>query len=292
MNSRAYRPSPRRRRRRGVAFAETLAAVLLIAPAYRAAGAWLAAAIFGAYLALIARATLEQREVDCGCSFGRGRRAPGAFEATRNGVLVMLAMLAALSSAGGALPVAASQAGGVRAVRAVRRAGSSHGAGANAQGRRAMSFVIASQIALWAAILVLAVVCIALARQVGVLHQRIAPAGALALQATLEARRGGAGDDARRPGWIWRQDRRRARRTKPAPALHIAGLRGLRGAPARRALRAGRGTRLARHRARERRRARAARAVRARTRVCRDFPMCCRSIWAAASASRSSPTRR
>ena len=94
----------------GVAFAETLAAVLLIAPAYRAAGAWLAAAIFGAYLALIARAILEQREVDCGCSFGSARRAPGTFEAIRNGVLVMLAMLAALSSAGGALPVAASQA--------------------------------------------------------------------------------------------------------------------------------------------------------------------------------------
>jgi methylamine dehydrogenase accessory protein MauD len=48
-----------------------------------------------------------------------------------------------------------------------------------------MSFVIASQIALWAAILVLAVVCIALARQIGVLHQRIAPAGALALKQPL-----------------------------------------------------------------------------------------------------------
>jgi methylamine dehydrogenase accessory protein MauD len=49
-----------------------------------------------------------------------------------------------------------------------------------------MSFVIASQIALWAAILILAVVCIALARQVGVLHQRIAPAGALALRQPLK----------------------------------------------------------------------------------------------------------
>ena len=48
-----------------------------------------------------------------------------------------------------------------------------------------MSFVIASQIALWAAILILAVVCIALARQVGVLHQRLAPAGALSLKQPL-----------------------------------------------------------------------------------------------------------
>jgi hypothetical protein len=93
-----------------VAFVETLAAVLLIAPAFRAAGAWLAAALFGGYLALIARAILEQREVDCGCSFGSARRAPGTFEAIRNGALVTLAMLAALSSAGGALPVVASQA--------------------------------------------------------------------------------------------------------------------------------------------------------------------------------------
>jgi methylamine dehydrogenase accessory protein MauD len=48
-----------------------------------------------------------------------------------------------------------------------------------------VSFVIASQIALWAAILILALVCIALARQVGVLHQRIAPAGALSLRQPL-----------------------------------------------------------------------------------------------------------
>jgi len=49
-----------------------------------------------------------------------------------------------------------------------------------------MSFVIASQVALWIAILVLGVICIALARQVGVLHQRIAPAGALSLRQPLK----------------------------------------------------------------------------------------------------------
>lgn len=49
-----------------------------------------------------------------------------------------------------------------------------------------MSFVIASQIALWAAVLALGVVCTALARQIGVLHQRIAPAGALALRQPLK----------------------------------------------------------------------------------------------------------
>jgi len=49
-----------------------------------------------------------------------------------------------------------------------------------------MSFVIASQIALWVGLLVLAMVCLALARQVGVLHQRIAPAGALSLRQPLK----------------------------------------------------------------------------------------------------------
>ena len=49
-----------------------------------------------------------------------------------------------------------------------------------------MSFLIASQIALWIGLLVLGVVCIALARQIGVLHQRIAPAGALSLRQPLK----------------------------------------------------------------------------------------------------------
>ena len=49
-----------------------------------------------------------------------------------------------------------------------------------------MSFVIASQIALWVALAVLGVVCMALARQIGVLHQRIAPAGALSLRQPLK----------------------------------------------------------------------------------------------------------
>ena len=39
---------------------------------------------------------------------------------------------------------------------------------------------------LWAGLLILAVVCMALARQIGVLHQRIAPAGALSLRQPLK----------------------------------------------------------------------------------------------------------
>ncbi len=49
-----------------------------------------------------------------------------------------------------------------------------------------MSFVIASQVALWVGLLILGIVCMALARQIGVLHQRIAPAGALSLPQALK----------------------------------------------------------------------------------------------------------
>jgi methylamine dehydrogenase accessory protein MauD len=49
-----------------------------------------------------------------------------------------------------------------------------------------MNFLIASQILLWTGLLVLGVVCMALARQIGVLHQRIAPAGALSLPQPLK----------------------------------------------------------------------------------------------------------
>ncbi len=45
-----------------------------------------------------------------------------------------------------------------------------------------MNALIASQVLLWIAVLALSVICIALARQIGVLHQRIAPVGALALR--------------------------------------------------------------------------------------------------------------
>ena len=49
-----------------------------------------------------------------------------------------------------------------------------------------MSFLVASQIMLWIGLLVLGAVCMALARQIGVLHQRITPAGALSLRQPLK----------------------------------------------------------------------------------------------------------
>jgi hypothetical protein len=91
------------------ALGEALAAAMLFVPAYRAAGALLAALMWGAYLALILRAISEgRRDVDCGCSFGRTRHPLGVFEAARNAVLIAMALLVA-ASAGGARPAAASQ---------------------------------------------------------------------------------------------------------------------------------------------------------------------------------------
>jgi hypothetical protein len=91
------------------ALGEALAAAMLFVPAYRAAGALLAALMWGGYLALIVRAISQgRREVECGCSFGRTRHPLGAFEAARNVALVAMALLVA-AGAGGAPTVAASQ---------------------------------------------------------------------------------------------------------------------------------------------------------------------------------------
>lgn len=46
--------------------------------------------------------------------------------------------------------------------------------------------LLVSQILLWVAVIVLTVLCLALARQVGVLHERIAPAGALSMNEKLK----------------------------------------------------------------------------------------------------------
>jgi methylamine dehydrogenase accessory protein MauD len=49
-----------------------------------------------------------------------------------------------------------------------------------------VNFLVASQILLWLGLLVLGLVCLVLARQIGVLHQRLAPVGALALPQRLK----------------------------------------------------------------------------------------------------------
>jgi hypothetical protein len=67
---------------------------MLVQPDHRRAGAALATAILGLYLALIARAVAQRRgAVDCGCSFGASSRRLGRFEITRNAVLLACALL-------------------------------------------------------------------------------------------------------------------------------------------------------------------------------------------------------
>lgn len=50
-----------------------------------------------------------------------------------------------------------------------------------------MTIIIASQILSWLAIAVLGTLCFALARQMGVLHERVAPAGALSMNQKIKA---------------------------------------------------------------------------------------------------------
>ena len=154
-----------------------------------------------------------------------------------------------------------------------------------------MSFVIASQIALWAGILILGVVCIALARQIGVLHQRIAPAGALSLRqplklgdATPEMSLNALDGSAVKIGGVRGGRSQLVLFLSPDCAICEALLPAVRSAQG--AERAWLDIVLASDGEPD-----AARAVRARRKVCRNFRMCCRNIWAAASASRSCPTR-
>jgi len=50
-----------------------------------------------------------------------------------------------------------------------------------------MTVLMISQVLLWAVVIVLGMICLALARQVGVLHERLAPAGALAMNQNVKA---------------------------------------------------------------------------------------------------------
>jgi len=85
----------------GAAIAVELAAgAWLLVPAYRMAGAMLAAFIWTLYAALIVRAILQgRREVDCGCSFGPTSKPLGSFQIARNLVLAALAVFIAWASA-------------------------------------------------------------------------------------------------------------------------------------------------------------------------------------------------
>jgi ABC-type branched-subunit amino acid transport system permease subunit len=73
---------------------EGLAGLLLILPAHRRAGAALASAMLGLYLALIVRAVATRRgAVDCGCSFSASSHRLGSYDIARNAVLFTAAML-------------------------------------------------------------------------------------------------------------------------------------------------------------------------------------------------------
>jgi hypothetical protein len=109
-------PSSLARAALGVVIAsEFVAALLLLVPASRAAGAVVAAALWTVYLALILRAILQnRRDLECGCSFGFASRPAsrplGTFQLLRNGVLSGMAVgIAAVSAVAGGVSVELSQ---------------------------------------------------------------------------------------------------------------------------------------------------------------------------------------
>jgi hypothetical protein len=84
-----------------VAGTELVAGVLLLRPACRALGGVLAASIWTMYLGLILRAIAQgRRDVDCGCTFGVAYRPLGAFQVTRNAVLVGMGALVGVGAVG------------------------------------------------------------------------------------------------------------------------------------------------------------------------------------------------
>jgi len=80
----------------GSAALEAAAGGLLWVPGLRALGAVLAVVVWAGYLALIVRAiTAGRRDADCGCSFGAAPKLLGAYQVTRNTVLLALAVFVA-----------------------------------------------------------------------------------------------------------------------------------------------------------------------------------------------------
>ena len=171
----------------GIAAAEFVAAIgLWIAP-LRFDAALLAALIWSGYFVFLLQAVAAGRsDIDCGCSFATAHRPLGLFQMLRAALLALLGFVIALSAAiaPGALAYDASMAAIATQVLAGARPG--HVIAAAARRSAGMSLLIASQIVLWIAVLALGTVCIALARQIGVLHQRIAPAGALSIRQALQ----------------------------------------------------------------------------------------------------------
>jgi hypothetical protein len=94
-----------------VAAAELFAGVWVLTPAHRAAGAALAALIWGGYLALIRRAIAEgRRDVECGCTFGAARHRLGAYQIARNALLTgAAAFVTVVTAVTAADPVGAAQ---------------------------------------------------------------------------------------------------------------------------------------------------------------------------------------
>jgi len=78
---------------------EFTAGLALAVPATRAVGGFAAAVLWSGYLCLLLLTVRAGRdEVDCGCSFGRGRAPLGHFQFGRNAALITIALCVAAAA--------------------------------------------------------------------------------------------------------------------------------------------------------------------------------------------------
>ena len=163
--------------------AELGAGAGLLAPATQRAAALAATALLGLYGAGIAINLLRgRRDIDCGCGGPAARQPLSAWLVLRNVGLAALGIAALLPSSGrplGAAGCVHDRGGGRRPVPAVPRVEPAAGVPAANASAGVTTALLVSTLVLWIAVAVLAVVVFALVRQIGVLHQRIAPVGAL-----------------------------------------------------------------------------------------------------------------
>lgn len=87
-----------------LAIAEAGAGVALLIPGFRAAGAALAATIWGGYFLVLTRAVAAgRRDLDCGCSFGESHARLGPYHLLRAGALSLVAAAIAVAPGMGAM---------------------------------------------------------------------------------------------------------------------------------------------------------------------------------------------
>ena len=177
---------------RALPVVELAGALGLLLPATRPPAAALLILLLLVFAAAMAINLVRGRsEIDCGCFIGVQKQRIGWTLVVRN--LALAAFGLTLLGAGTGRPLAALDWFTVLAAAAsllvlYEALGRLFGLGPRSRRRRAepMEPLVVSQIILWLVVVVLALTVAALVRQIGVLHERVAPLGALTTRTAVE----------------------------------------------------------------------------------------------------------